>query len=421
MTTPQEDRSAILARRARLLAPTYQLFYEQPLQIVRAEGVWMYDEHGRAYLDAYNNVPVVGHCHPYVVEALARQARTLNTHTRYLAEQPLQLAQELLATMPKELGSVIFTCTGSEANDLAVRVSKAVTGGTGFIITDFAYHGATDVIAGMSPEDGNPLGSGVYTVQSPRGVDGAAAFGERVRQCIERMQADGVRLAAFLADTIFSSDGVFAHPPGFLVDAVRHVHAAGGLFIADEVQPGFGRLGEAMWGFQRHGVVPDLVTMGKPMGNGHPVAAVVARPSLFAEFSKRKRYFNTYGGNSVSCAVALAVLHVIRTEKLLENARRSGDYLQRGLRTLAQRCTAIRDIRGAGLFIGVELEANPASGPSGPAETTRVVNTMRRLGVLVGATGRNGDVLKIRPPLTFELQHADLLLNALDQTLQTKI
>ena len=207
---------------------------------------------------------------------------------------------------------------------------------------------------------------------------------------------------------------------GFLADAVRHVHAAGGLFIADEVQPGFGRLGEAMWGFQRHGVVPDLVTMGKPMGNGHPVAAVAARPSLFAEFSRRKHYFNTYGGNSVSCAVALAVLHVIRTEQLLENARRSGEYLQRGLRTLAQRCPAIREIRGAGLFIGVELGANPASGLSGSAETTRVVNTMRRVGVLVGATGRSGDVLKIRPPLTFELQHADLLLDALDQTLQTK-
>ncbi len=420
MTIPQGDRPAMLARRERFLAPTYRLFYEEPLQIVRAEGVWMYDEHGRAYLDAYNNVPVVGHCHPCVVDALARQAGTLNTHTRYLAEQPLQLAEELLATMPRELGSVIFTCTGSEANDLAVRVSKAVTGGTGFIITDFAYHGATDVIAGMSPEDGVPLGAGVYAVPSPRGVVGAAAFGERVRQCIERMQADGVRLAAFLADTIFSSDGVFAHPPGFLADAVRHVHAAGGLFIADEVQAGFGRVGEAMWGFQRHGVVPDLVTMGKPMGNGHPIAAVAARPGVSAEFSKRTHYFNTYGGNTVSCAVALAVLHVIRTEQLLENARRSGDYLQRGLRTLAQRYPAIRDIRGAGLFIGVELGVNPASGLSGRAETTRVVNAMRRLGVLVGATGRNGDVLKIRPPLTFELPHADRLLGALDQTLQTK-
>lgn len=421
MTTPrQTDHSAILARRARLLGPTYRLFYEQPLQMVRAEGVWMYDEHGRAYLDAYNNVPVVGHCHPQVVEALARQARTLNTHTRYLAEQPLQLAEELLATMPQELASVVFTCTGSEANDLAVRVSKAVTGGTGFIITDFAYHGATDVVAGMSPEDGGPLGPGVYTVPSPRGVGGAAAFGEHVRQCVERMRADGVRLAALLADTIFSSDGVVADPRGFLADAVRHVHAAGGLFIADEVQPGFGRLGEAMWGFQRHGVVPDLVTMGKPMGNGHPVAAVAARPTLFEEFSKRRRYFNTYGGNSVSCAAALAVLQVIRGESLLENARRSGDYLQQGLCALAQRHSAIREVRGAGLFIGVELGPNPASGLNGPAEAARVVNAMCRRSILVGATGRNADVLKIRPPLTFELQHADLLLDALDRTLQAR-
>lgn len=421
MTTPrQTDHSAILARRARLLAPTYRLFYEQPLQMVRAEGVWMYDEQGRAYLDAYNNVPVVGHCHPQVVEALARQARTLNTHTRYLVEQPLQLAEELLATMPQELGSVVFTCTGSEANDLAVRVSKAVTGGTGFIITDFAYHGATDVVAGMSPEDGGPLGPGVYTVPSPRGVDAAAGFGEHVRQCVERMRADGVRLAALLADTIFSSDGVVADPRGFLADAVRHVRAAGGLFIADEVQPGFGRLGEAMWGFQRHGVVPDLVTMGKPMGNGHPVAAVAARPALFEEFSKRRRYFNTYGGNSVSCAAALAVLQVIRGESLLENARRSGDYLRQGLRALAQRHPAIREVRGAGLFIGIELGPNPASGLNGTAEAARVVNAMCRRGVLVGATGRSADVLKIRPPLTFELQHADLLLDALDRTLQTK-
>lgn len=410
----------MLLRRERLLGPTYRLFYDEPLQIVRAEGVWMYDEHGRAYLDAYNNVPVVGHCHPYVVNALARQAGTLNTHTRYLAEQPLQLAEELLATMPGELGTVVFTCTGSEANDLAVRASKVVTGGRGFIITDFSYHGATDVISGMSPEDGAPLGPGVYTVQPPRGVDGAAAFGERVRECMERMRADGVRLAALLVDTIFSSDGVYAHPPGFLADAVRHVHAAGGLFIADEVQAGFGRLGEAMWGFQRHGVVPDLVTMGKPMGNGHPVAAVAARPNLFAEFSKHTHYFNTYGGNTVSCAAALAVLHVIRTEQLLENASSSGDYLQRGLHALALRYPVIRDIRGAGLFIGVELGANPASGLSGRAETTRVVNMMRRLGVLVGATGRNGDILKIRPPLTFERQHADRLLDSLDQTLQTE-
>ncbi|HEX4619152.1 MAG TPA: aspartate aminotransferase family protein [Steroidobacteraceae bacterium] len=415
--TTQADRPAILARRARVLSPTYRLFYEQPLQIVRAQGVWMYDEQGRAYLDAYNNVPVVGHCHPYVVEALARQAATLNTHTRYLAEQPLQLAEELLATMPGELGNVVFTCTGSEANDLAVRVSKAVTGGTGFIITDFSYHGVTDVLAGMSPEDGGPLGPGVYAVPSPAGEGGPAAFAERVRECLEQMRNDGVSLAALLTDTVFSSDGVYTDPQGFLADAVRHVQAAGGLFIADEVQPGFGRLGEAMWGFQRHGVVPDLVTMGKPMGNGHPVAAVVARPDVFARFAKRRHYFNTYGGNSVSCAAALAVLHVIRSENLLENARRTGDYLKRGLQSLAERSPAIGEVRGAGLFLGVELRANPASGLVGAAETRRVVNGMCRRGVLVGSTGRHGDVIKIRSPLSFEAQHADQLLEALEQTL----
>ena len=419
MTTPPGNHAALLARRARVLAPTYRLFYEQPLQIVRAEGVWMYDDSGRRYLDAYNNVPVVGHCHPQVVEALTRQARTLNTHTRYLAEQPLQLAEELLATLPRELDSVIFTCTGSEANDLAVRISKAVTGGSGFIVTEFAYHGATEVIAGMSPEDGRPLGPGVYTVAAPLGADGAAAFGERVGRCLERMQADGVRLAAMLVDTIFSSDGVVADPRGFLADAVRKVHEAGGLFIADEVQAGFGRLGEGMWGFARHGIVPDLVTMGKPMGNGHPVAAVAGRAGVFAGFAKGGSYFNTYGGNSVSCATALAVLQVIRDENLLENARRSGEHLMRGLRGLAQRHTAIREVRGAGLFIGVELGANAASGRSGAAETRRVVNGLCRRGVLVGSTGRDGNVLKIRSPLTLELQHADLLLEALDQTLQS--
>jgi len=420
MTSSPGDEAALLARRARVLAPTYQLFYEQPLQIVRAAGVWMYDAHGRRYLDAYNNVPVVGHCHPQVVEALASQARTLNTHTRYLAEQPLQLGEELLATLSSVPGSVIFTCTGSEANDLAVRISKAVTGGSGFIITEFAYHGVTDVLSGMSPEDGGPLGPGVYTVPPPLDAAGAAAFGERVRECIERMRSDGVRLAAMLVDTIFSSEGVVSDPPGVLAAAVREVHAAGGLFIADEVQPGFGRLGEAMWGFQRHGIVPDLVTMGKPMGNGHPIAAVAGRASVFAEFARGRRYFNTYGGNSVSCAAALAVLQVIRTENLLENARRSGEYLQRGLHTLAERHPAIREVRGAGLFIGVELGANPASGLSGSAETRRVVNGMCRRGVLVGSTGRYGNVLKIRSPLTLESAHADLLLDALDQTLQSR-
>lgn len=407
----------IVARRARALGPTYTLLYEDPLHIVRAEGVWMYDAQGRKYLDAYNNVPVVGHCHPYVVEALARQARTLNTHTRYLAEQPLALAERLLATLPGEIGNVIYACTGSEANDLAVRISKTITGGTGFIITEYAYHGTTDVISGMSPEDGGPLGAGVYTVPAPLGTQGAAEFGGHVRACIESMRAAGIRPAALLVDTLFSSDGVAVDPPGFLAAAVAEIHAAGGLFIADEVQPGFGRTGGHMWGFQRHGVTPDLVTMGKPMGNGHPVSALAARPALLEAFARQTRYFNTFGGNSVSCAVALAVLDVLERERLMANARASGDYLRQGLSRLAQRYPWIREVRGAGLFVGVELTANPGTRLAARQETSRIVNALRHRGVLVGTTGRDSNVLKIRPPLVVTPSEVDVLLEALEESL----
>jgi 4-aminobutyrate aminotransferase-like enzyme len=407
----------IVSRRARALGPTYALFYDEPLHIVRAEGVWMYDAQGRRYLDAYNNVPVVGHCHPYVVDALARQARLLNTHTRYLAEQPLALAERLLKTMPGEIGNVVFACTGSEANDLAARISKTVTGGTGFIVTEYAYHGTTDLIAGMSPEDGSPLGAGVYTVPAPLGPEGAARFGERVRACIESMRAAGIRPAALLVDTIFSSDGVAADPPGFLAAAAAEIRAAGGLLIADEVQPGFGRTGTHMWGFQRHGVVPDLVTMGKPMGNGHPISALAARPALLEAFARRTRYFNTFGGNSVSCTVALAVLDVLEKERLIANAGASGDYLHRGLARLAQRYPWIREIRGAGLFVGVELTDNPDTRLPARQEAARLVNALRHLGVLIGTTGRDSNVLKIRPPLSVVPAELDLLLEALDTSL----
>jgi 4-aminobutyrate aminotransferase-like enzyme len=420
VTDGETNTADILSRRARALGPTYSLFYDEPLHIVRAEGVWMYDAEGRRYLDAYNNVPVVGHCHPYVVEELTRQARTLNTHTRYLAEQPLELAEKLLATMPREIGNVIYTCSGSEANDLAARISKVVTGGTGFIITDYAYHGTTDTIAGMSPEDGAALGAGVYIVPAPLGADGSAKFADRVRQCIEAMNAANVRPAALLVDTIFSSDGVVSHPTGFLAQAASQIRAAGGLFIADEVQPGFGRTGDHLWGFQRHGVIPDIVTMGKPMGNGHPVSALAARPALLDAFAKHTRYFNTFGGNSVSCAAALAVLKVIETEKLLTNAHASGEYLKKGLTKLAQRYTWIREIRGSGLFLGVDLAANPITKLPPRQEATRIINDLRHRGVLVGSTGRDSNVLKIRPPLTIACAEADLLLDCLERSLRSE-
>lgn len=398
----------VRALRERLLGPTYTLFYDEPLHIVRAEGVWMYDADGRAYLDAYNNVPVVGHCHPYVVEQLARQARTLNIHTRYVTKEPLELAQRLLATLPSEIGQVVFTCTGSEANDLAVRVSKAATGGTGFIVTEHAYHGTTETIAGMSPSASARLGSGVFTIRAPFGPGGAAEFGARVQDCIERMQAERIRPAALLVDTIFSSDGIASDPPGFLADAVHRIRAAGGLFITDEVQPGFGRTG-SMWGFERHGVVPDIVTMGKPMGNGHPMAAMASRPELLAEFAKTTRYFNTFGGNSVSGAVGLAVLDVIEREKLMNNALTIGEYLKQGLGRLAARYDSVREIRGTGLFLGVSISTG--------REAARIVNDLVRRGVLIGSTGSRGDVLKIRPPLCLARAGADLLLDTLDQSL----
>lgn len=398
-----------LERRRKVLAPTYRLFYSEPVHIVRAEGVWMYDSDGRKYLDAYNNVPVVGHCHPQVVDAMTRQARILNTHTRYLTDKPLELAERLLATMPSELANVTLTCTGSDANDLAVRISKAATGGTGVIVTDFAYHGTTETIAGMSPSAGIEPGHGVFTVASPV-AESAAELGARVRTCVARMRAAGVKPAALLVDTIFSSDGIGSHPAGFLADAVKAIREAGGLFIADEVQPGFGRTGNHMWGFQRHDVVPDIVTMGKPMGNGHPISAVVTRPEVIAEFAKRVRYFNTFGGNDVSCAVALAVLDVIEKEKLLANAHSTGVYLQQGLRNLARDFPRIVEVRGAGLFIGVQISSRE--------ETARIVNGLRDEGVLIGSAGRNGDVLKIRPPLPFGRAESDLLLTTLTKVLQ---
>ncbi len=416
MTETSVD-DGVLSRRARLLGPTYHHFYEQPLLIERAEDVWMYDREGRRYLDAYNNVPILGHGHPQVVDAICEQSRVLNTHTRYITEQPVQLAEELLGTMPADLDSVIFTCTGSESNDLAVQVSRAATGGSGFIITDCAYHGATDVLAGMSPEEGNSLGAGVYAVRPPLRPGDGQRFAADVSRCIEQMRAAGVRIAALLLDTIFSSDGIAAEPRGFLQEAVRAVRSAGGLFIADEVQPGFGRLGEALWGFQRHGVVPDLVTLGKPMGNGYPVAALVARRELLAEFARTRKYFNTFGGNNVACAAARAVLRVIRDEGLMQNAQRTGAYLMEGLRSLAGRGAAIQDVRGAGLFIGVEFRDGAAQGADASAEVRRIVNELRARGVLVGATGRGGTVLKIRPPLTFAPVHADLLVQELERAI----
>ena len=423
MSADQETTATeqLIARRKRLLGPAYRLFYEEPVHLVRGEGVWLYDPTGRRYLDAYNNVAAVGHCHPRVVEAIAGQAAILNTHTRYLHETVLDLAERLLSTFPAEIGHVMFTCTGSEANDLALRIARTTTGGTGFVATETAYHGVTSALVDLSPSLGLPLAKDgpVRLVAPPRPTGGetGAAFARRVAAAFDDMKKSGIRPAGLIVDTIFSSDGVLADPAGFLKPVVEAVHAAGALFIADEVQAGFGRCGQ-MWGFARHGIVPDLVTMGKPMGNGHPVAGVAARPELLAEFGARSRYFNTFGGNPVAAAAALAVLDVIASEGLVENAGRTGAYLKDRLSALKTSYPLMAEIRGAGLFIGLELRHGGITGAPAPKEAARVVNRLREIGVLISASGRDANVLKIRPPLVFSPEHADLLVEKLDQALQ---
>jgi 4-aminobutyrate aminotransferase-like enzyme len=419
----QRDR-ALVERRERLLGPAYRLFYANPVHLVRGEGVWLYDADGSAYLDVYNNVASVGHCHPHVVEALSRQAATLNTHTRYLTDGILDYAERLLGYFPEELAHVMFTCTGSEANDLAYRAARTFTGGTGVIITELAYHGVTIAISEMSPSlgDGIVLPPHVRTVPAPNayhadGGDVGEAFAAHVRLAIADMKAHGIKPAALLVDTIFSSDGVLSDPAGFLAPAAAAISEAGGLLIADEVQPGFGRTGEGMWGFSRHGVVPDIVTMGKPMGNGHPMAAMVARPEILETFGKRTRYFNTFGGNPVSCAVGMAVLDVIEQSHLIENAKDVGSYLRDGLRGLATHHELIGDVRGAGLFIGVELVTDRTTRSPATAATARLVNGLREKRVLISAAGLHANVLKIRPPLVFSRGNADHFLSALDEVL----
>ena len=418
------QEQALITRRQRTLGQAYRLFYERPLHVVRGEGVWLYDPEGTPYLDVYNNVASVGHCHPRVTEAISRQAGILNTHTRYLNEVILDYAERLLATLPSAVSQAMFTCTGSEANDLALRLTHAFTGGTGVIVTSHAYHGVTSSIAELSPSFGPnvPLGAHVRTVTPPDGYrypDEAVGerFTRQVQAAIDDLLAHGIQPAALLVDTLFTSDGVFADPPGFLAGAIDAIHRAGGLFIADEVQAGFARSGSHFWGFQRHGVTPDIVTMGKPMGNGHPIAGLAARPEIIDTFGSKVRYFNTFGGNPVSCAAGMAVLDVIREEQLQENARETGAYLKAGFEALAGKHDLIGDVRGAGFFLGVEMVTDRHSKAPAREETARIVNALRERRVLISATGPHGNILKVRPQLPFSVDNADLLLGTLDEVL----
>ncbi len=416
---------AMIERRDALLGPAYRLMYEHPLHIVRGEGVWLIDPQGRRYLDVYNNVTSLGHCHPAVTEAICTQVRTLATNTRYLHDTILELAERLLASVPEtQLAHLMLTCTGSEANDLAYRIAKVRTGGTGVIVTDTAYHGITDTVSQFSPSLGPTvdLGAHVRLVPAPRQYHaGGEDLGERFTRDVEAAIADlrrhGIQPAALIVDSLFTSDGILPEPAGFLKGAVDAIKRAGGLFIADEVQPGFGRTGEHMWGFQRHGVMPDIVTLGKPMGNGQPIAGLLATGDALEEFGRYSRYFNTFAGNTVSCAAALAVLETIEQEGLVRHAGRVGKVLLDGIAELASRHEAIGDVRGAGMFVGVELVADRGTRAPDRWLTSQVVNRLRDKGVLLSACAMGHNVLKIRPPLVLTADQAGMVIEALDASL----
>ncbi len=403
-------------QRAKLFGPASVLFYDRPLEFVRGSGCWLYDAEGSAYLDAYNNVPSVGHCHPHVVEAATRQLARLNVHNRYLHQEIVDYAERLIATLPAGLSHITFTCTGSESNDLALRLASEYTRARGVIVTEAAYHGNTALVSEVSPTLMKRIAPSphVRLIPAPNGL--AETFAGHVQAAIRELNDSGVGFSALLVDSIFSSDGVFADPPGFMGPAIDAVHRGGGLFIADEVQCGFGRTGTSMWGFGRHGVQPDVVTFGKPMGNGYPIGAVATRPEILDGFCSKYGYFNTFAGTPVAAAVGQAVLDVIEREGLMENARRVGEHLKRELRSLGARHPAIADVRGAGLYLGVELVAQESGSPA-PAVATAVLNGLRDRQVLIGAAGRYGNVLKIRPPLCFSTANADRLIAALEEVL----
>ena len=413
----------MIERRAKVLGPGYKLFYERPLHFVRAEGVFLYDADGTPYLDVYNNVPSIGHCHPRVVEAVSRQLGILNTHTRYLYDSIIGYSEQLLATFPAELEHVMYTCTGSEASDLAMRITRYVTGGTGFIVTANAYHGHTSAVSEVSPSMGPnvPLGVGTRLVPAPDAYrtdgDVGAKFASDIAAAIADLKRHGMKFAGFIADSIFSSDGIYPDPAGFLKPAVDLVRREGGLYIADEVQPGFARTGDAMWGFQRHGVIPDMVIMGKPMGNGVPIGAIATRADCVERFGRETRYFNTFGGNPVSIAAAQAVLDVIRDESLQENSHKVGQEMITGIQALAQKYSAIGDVRGAGLFVGVEFVKDRKSKEPDGALGLKIVNRLREKHVLISASGSKGNILKIRPPLPFSSENNKQFLHLLDETL----
>jgi 4-aminobutyrate aminotransferase-like enzyme/Ser/Thr protein kinase RdoA (MazF antagonist) len=425
------DKRSTLAARHQVIGGNLSIAYREPVKIVRGWMQHLYDDEGRRYLDAYNNVPHVGHAHPRVVDAAVKQMRVLNTNTRYLSDLLVEYADRLLATLPPALDVCYILNSASEANELALRLSRAYTGARDMIVLEAAYHGNTTSLIDISPyKHAGPGGSGapdwVHVAPLPdvyRGAyrasdpDAGAKYASLVGDIAARVREKGRGLAGFIAETCPSVGGQLVLPPGYLAHVYEHVRAAGGVCIADEVQTGLGRMGTSFWAFEDQGVVPDMVVMGKPLGNGHPIAAVATTRAIANAFDNGMEFFSTFGGNTVSCAVGIAVLDVVRDEKLQAHARAVGEAMGARLRALVERHPIVGDVRGSGLFWGVELVRDRDTLEPAGAEASFVANRMRERGILLGTDGPYHNVVKIRPPMPFTADDGELLVDELEAAL----
>ena len=420
---PKTDSTpTLLERRKATLGSHSPLFYDSPLELVSGKGVWLRAANGKRYLDAYNNVPHVGHAHPAVANAVSQQMRKLALNTRYLNDRVVDYSEALLATLHPTLDRVSFGNSGSEANELAVRLARFKSGNTGLLMSDYSYHGTTITLAqattGLTTSE--PRGENVRTIRIPdaTGLDDAATAKllatslAEVDAMIASLQEAGFGVAAVLFDPLFSTEGLVKVPAGYIDGLVQRVRTAGGLYIADEVQSGFGRVGRLMWGHELFDAVPDIVTMGKPMGNGHPLGATVMGAELLEAFGAENMFFNTFAGNPVSSAAGHAVLKVMADEQLMPRAAANGALLKRELSEVVAGNARIDEVRGDGLFAGMRF-TDPETGEADPATAKRVVEAMYRDGVLISRIGRNDEVLKIRPPLAFQASDAEILVTKL--------
>ena len=420
-------RTALIARRDGLLGAGAPLFYEEPVTIVGGEGVYLFDDGGRRFVDMYNNVPCVGHAHPRVVEAMARQAATLNVHSRYLHPGVLDYAEKLLDRHHESLTSAVFTCTGTEANEVALKMARAATGNRGILCTDSAYHGNSEEVGRLTFARNPAPESEIRGIPFPQTYrplrEGASGreltdlYLDEMRRAIDDLAGNGIALAGMLVCPILANEGLPDIPEDFMARAALVVHEAGGLFIADEVQAGFCRTGR-WWGYETNDFVPDIVTMGKPMGNGMPLSGTVASTDLVDTFRRRSRYFNTFASSPLQAAVGSAVLDVIESEGLRRNVIETGAHLRRGLEAFQETCEPMAEVRGHGLFLGVEWVSDREAKTADVDGVVAVVNRLKDKGFLTSNAGALRNVLKIRPPLCFRREHADAFLDAFGETLR---